>query len=188
MRPEMVIPQVNTVGLVAQYKLWAGLTSTASVFDYSLGGFTGTVAGTDIAPAYPGFTFNGTDDKITLGNIGTVRTCAFWMKPSGATQEIMQFAGGEWIDMAGGTIAGNGAGVSLTFFVDGIAGTSIADGVWNFVACTEAGLTANNVILGEAFGVGFYTGVFGDAMFYDSALSVADIKNIFSLTRWRYGV
>ena len=177
-------PQISTVGLVAHYKLWAGLTTTGEVFDYSLNGNNGTV--TNALPASPGFSFNGVGDDIDAGNIGAVKTCTFWMKPDGATQEIMQFASGEWIDMAGGTIAGNGAGVLLTFFVNGVASTFITNAVWNFVACTEAGLTADTVLLGEAFGIGNYTGFFGETMFFDRTLSAPDIKSIYELTKWRY--
>lgn len=64
--------QVNTVGLVAHYKLWAGLTSATTVFDYSLNGLIGTPAGTDIAPAYPGVSFNGNDDIISVASKPTV--------------------------------------------------------------------------------------------------------------------
>jgi hypothetical protein len=74
-------PQINTVGLVAYYKLWAGLTSAANVFDYALKGFSGTPTGTDIAPAYPGFKFNGTDDYIDVGDISAnANTIFLWFK------------------------------------------------------------------------------------------------------------
>ena len=78
-------PQFSTKGLVAYYKLYAGLTSTANVFDYSLNGFTGVPTGTDIAPAYPGFAFNGTNDFIDLSSSfqSTFRasyTISVWVK------------------------------------------------------------------------------------------------------------
>jgi hypothetical protein len=72
-------PQFSTKGLVAYYKLWAGLTSTASVFDYSQRDFAGIPTGTDIAPTYPGFKFNGTDDFIDVGNISAnANTVTLW--------------------------------------------------------------------------------------------------------------
>ena len=57
-------PQVNTVGLVAHWKLWAGFTSSVKVFDYSLNGNIGTVSGA--SPSYPGFTFDDASDNIQI--------------------------------------------------------------------------------------------------------------------------
>ena len=51
--------KVDTANLAAWWKLHDGTTT-----DYSGGGNTGVANGTDIAPAYPGFVFNGTDDYI----------------------------------------------------------------------------------------------------------------------------
>ena len=65
-KPELLVPQVNTVGLVAHYKLWAGLTTTGEVFDYALNGSTGTVTGA--TPAYPGFLFDAVNDEINCGS------------------------------------------------------------------------------------------------------------------------
>ncbi len=65
-KPELLVPQVNTVGLVAHYKLWAGLTTAGEVFDYALNGNTGTVTGA--APAYPGFLFDAFNDEIDCGS------------------------------------------------------------------------------------------------------------------------
>lgn len=61
-------PQFSTLGMVAHYKLWAGLTTAAELFDYSLDGLAGTAMATDIVPAYPGFVFNGSSSVITTGN------------------------------------------------------------------------------------------------------------------------
>lgn len=64
-------PQVNTVGLVTRYKLWAGLMASGKVFDYSFNSNQGTV--TNATSAYPGFSFNGSDTDIDCGNGSTVQ-------------------------------------------------------------------------------------------------------------------
>ncbi len=69
-KPELLVPQVSTVGLVAHYKLWAGLTTTGEVFDYSLNGNTGIV--TDAIPAYPGFLFDAVNDEIDCGSDNSI--------------------------------------------------------------------------------------------------------------------
>jgi len=61
-------PQISTVGLVAHYKLWAGLTTADIVFDYSLNGNEGTVSGA--VPAYPGFAFS--TDTIACGSASVI--------------------------------------------------------------------------------------------------------------------
>ena len=82
---ELLTPQVNTLGLVAQYKLYAGLTSASKVFDYSLSGNDGTVTGTSIIPAYPGFDLAGNDEYFNAGSaigtafVGSFTLCA-WIK------------------------------------------------------------------------------------------------------------
>ena len=92
MRPELVIPQVNTVGLVAHYKLWAGLATTGQVFDYALNGNTGTVTGA--APAYPGFLF-ADGSRISCGSDSSIDdifdgggTFVGWLRPTGVGQGL----------------------------------------------------------------------------------------------------
>ena len=83
MDKKYIEPQVNTVGLVAHYKLWAGLTSAASVFDYSLNGNDGTITASNIVPAYPGFTFAATaNDRIDIGTLGDFGSELATKKPS----------------------------------------------------------------------------------------------------------
>ena len=78
-------PQINTVGLILHYKLWAGLTTSALVFDYSLNGNDGTVVSAP-PPVFPGFDFDGSGDYINTGDTfqSTFRgdfTLSAWVKP-----------------------------------------------------------------------------------------------------------
>lgn len=73
--------QVNTSGLVAWCKL------DHSAFDYSLNGNNGVATGTNIATSYPGYLFNGTDDKITIADgvsfdFSTAMSVFSWIKPT----------------------------------------------------------------------------------------------------------
>lgn len=68
-----VTPQVNTVGIIAHYKLWDGLMSIGlgKVFDYACHGHDGTLqdgADGSMLPAYPGINFDGTDDYIEIAD------------------------------------------------------------------------------------------------------------------------
>jgi len=93
---------------ILRCKLWAGPTSPGKVFDYSLNGNLGTLNGTDIAPVYPGFSFNGTDDYIALTNDVGRGFAAFsvsaWVKRTANGIIIASSSGGSinwWFKMGG---------------------------------------------------------------------------------------
>ncbi len=184
-------PQISTVGLVAHYKLWAGLTTTGTVFDYSLGGNTGTVTGTDIAPTYPGFSFNGIDDFIDVGNQGgTIRTIAIWVnhaEGAGNTHPL-DLNGTAFISIEASQLVGNGMGPGLIEFVDGIAGTAVSRDVWHLISMNISDRTASDLDIGRVEGTGLFSGSIGEVLLFDRVLSAPDMKSMFELTRWRYGV
>lgn len=98
MKTKFLRPQVNTVGLVAHYKLWTGFTkpvvagvSDGSVFDYSLNGNDGAIDKDNAVtlPAYPGFSFDGASSKITVAANSSIAisstpafTIAAWINPA----------------------------------------------------------------------------------------------------------
>jgi len=91
-------PQPRTgPNTVLHFKLWAGLTFTAKVFDYSLNSNIGTVTGTSCLPAYPGFDFDGSADYIRVTSAASLSfgtTTDFTIKASfktssAATQRII---------------------------------------------------------------------------------------------------
>ena len=63
MKLKYVKQDVSDSSEVIHLKLWDG-----SVFDYSLNGLSASASGTNIAPSYPGYSFNGLDDFINLGS------------------------------------------------------------------------------------------------------------------------
>lgn len=63
LNPEILQPQVNTVGLIAHYKLYEG-----TAFDYSLNGNDGTVTGTAPTFQFPGIDLPGADEHITVND------------------------------------------------------------------------------------------------------------------------
>ncbi len=188
---ELLVPQVNTVGLVAHYKLWAGLTSTGEVFDYSLGGATGTLTGTDIAPTYPGFSFNGTDDFIDVGNQGSgIKTVLLWLFSPDVipASYLIDLNGTDYILVEGGELDPQGF-AGETGYVDGVAAVTVTNNTWHLVGLTlPTAKTASDLDIGRVEGSGLFTGKIGDVMLFDTELSAADIKTIYSVTRWRYGV
>ncbi len=102
-------PQVNTVGMIAHYKLWDGLMTTSKIFDYGPNGIGGTLYDTDapaapsLVPAFPGFYFDGTHDYIEIadndifspgdGTNGTAFSISAWIKMVDATEFIIATKG-----------------------------------------------------------------------------------------------
>ena len=192
MKRKHIRPQINTAGLAAYYKLWAGLSSPTTVFDYSLNGLTGTVAGTNCAPAYPGFSFNGTDDYIDVGTgPASVKSVALWIKQDdiAGNEYPIDLNGTDFISVASGAVTVNGF-TAASLYVDAAAGTSgvtaIAANTWAFIVVTDT--TASNA---TDFDIGketanFFDGIIGEVMLFDKVLALSDIKSIYETTRWRY--
>lgn len=184
-------PQISTIGLIAHYKLWAGLTNGATVFDYSLGGELGTPTGSDIAPAYPGFTFNGTDDFIDVGNQGgAIKTVLQWVNATNVTgfDYPIDLNGTDYMSINAGSVGANGFAGS-TIYVDGVQANTITADNWHLIGLTIAtAKTASDLDIGRVEGQGLFTGKIGETMLFDRLLSPADTKSIYELTKWRYGV
>ncbi len=190
--------QVDTVGLVAHYKLWTGLAGT-TVFDYSLNGAAGTPAGTDISPVYPGFSFNGTDDTINVGDldalVGSVLSVALWVNNADVAGQEFPLglnAVTDFINIDTGVVKITGFGAE-SLFVDGIAGTAgvtTIDATWHHLVISAGGaMTANAVEIGSALGtVAFYEGLIGEVMIFNTTKTAAQAKSLFETTRSRYGV
>ncbi len=214
-------PQPNTHGLVTHLKLWTGFSGNAKVVDYSPWGNDGVVVGAK--PAYPGFSFDGTDDYIgiaTPSNLPTgttPRTTSIWVKTiyTGAAQILITWganaAGDIWkqfIDVTSG---------NHWLFVNGgnARGTvDIRDGKWHHLIIACDGIAVENsifyldgeidVISGigaeplttteELFFIGVandgsttpFNGFLDDVRIYNRALSAAEVKTLYDLTRWRY--
>lgn len=190
-KAEFLIPQISTVGLVAHYKLWAGLTAPGEVFDYSFGNKPGTVTGTDIVPTYPGFSFNGTDDFIDVGNQGgAIKTVALWLfNPDvGSISFPIDLNGTDYFAIDGGELDPGGF-LGNTIYIDGVEAVAVTDDTWHCVALTlPTAKTASDLDIGRVEGQGLFTGKIGDVMLFDIELDAADAKSIYSLTRGRYGV
>ncbi len=191
MKTRFVEQQISTVGLVAHYKLWVGLTGATTVFDYSLGGATGTVTGTNIAPTYPGLSFNGTDDFIDVGNQGgAIKSVAVWLKSPDviASSFPLDLNGVDFFEITGGEMDPGGFAGS-TEYIDGIAAVAVTNDTWHCVGLTIAtAKTASDLDIGRAEGFDLFTGTIGDVMLFSTTLSAPDMKSIFEVTRGRYNV
>ena len=187
-------PDTSDQNLVAYYKLWAGWTSPTTVFDYAQGGFLGTAAGTDIAPAYEGFSFNGTDDKIDVGTGPTsVKSLTIWMKVADidGNEYPIDLNGTDYLSIASGAVTVNGFTGEILYVNAAVATsgvTAIAADTFAFIVITATtAANADNFDIG-AGGQAWFEGKIGEVRLYSSVLTPQEIKSIYELTRWRYRV
>lgn len=78
--------------------------------------------------------FNGTDERVDCGDVGTIRTISFWVRPDTTTEEIVLLSSGNDIMVNGGTITYTGVSASATY-VNGQASTTLAADEWQHVVC-----------------------------------------------------
>ncbi len=184
-------PKPGTLGLVANYRLWAGLVKPLTVFDYSQNGLTGTTTGTNIVPAYPGFSLNGTDDYIDVGTgPSSVSTVVMWFKPDDVTANTdypIDLNGTDFLTVVNGTLTKNGfAGGTAVLYTDGVAAAATVGLAWHLIAITDTvAKNATDFDIGKET-ANFSAGSIGEVWLYSDVKSVDDMKNLYELTKWRY--
>jgi hypothetical protein len=113
--------------------------------------------------------FDGTDDVITIGNTGrSVKTTAFWVKPTTTTEDFIDFDGGTHsVEVVAGTVTATGWDTP-TIYVNGVAGTALSAGLWSFiVVTTDTAFTASNIVLGNE--TIYLEGLMGPTRIYSDA-------------------
>jgi len=130
-----LMPQVNTYGLLAHWKLWDGLCAASTVFDYALNANLGSTTMIDYG-AYPGHNFVD-GSQISVGS-GTTLDNLFdggasfvgWLKPldQGQANSGVVFSKSNAAFTAGIVLYCNASDTKLTF----VQSTTSADGSWTF--------------------------------------------------------
>ncbi len=190
-RPELIMPQINTVGLVAYYKLCAGLTTANIIFDYSFGGFVGTPTGA--FPVYPGFFFDGADDVIqVVTGPSSVSTIAMWIKPNATTsEEVIDLNLTDFIEITTGEVTPSGfAGGVTNPFVDGVSGAVAVTTDWNLIGLTDTlakDASTGDMLIGQTdTGANAFDGLIGEVWLFSDVKDDAYMRSLFEITRWRY--
>ena len=210
-------PEPSSKGLIAHYKLWAGLQTAGTIFDYSLNGNTGTVKANS-APAYPGFSFDGVGDYITIGNAGStlednftisilfnltsVNTRLMSRRPANDTTQwdtYLELPNGVLVIYDGGTEwKGTTTGLNdnkwhqADFVINGASSMIYLDGIADRAAFNPS-ITAQveTTTIGcyrSASPAAFSTGTIGEIMLFDIALSAPEVKSLYETRRWRYSI
>jgi uncharacterized protein (TIGR02145 family) len=113
------------------------------------------------------FDFDGTDDYISIGSVGTTSAISFWVYADNNSRDIMDFDGGTHsIEVSGGTISATGF-ATPTIYVNGMRNaTNITTGAWYHVAITTAtAFNASTVKFGKE--TTYFDGKLDDVRFYN---------------------
>lgn len=116
--------------------------------------------------------FNGVDGYIDCGNVGTIKSLAFWTNPETTTEDFIDLDGGtHTVEVVAGTITATGW-VAVSIFVDGVATTALKAGLKQRVVISSAtGFAASAVKLGKE--TIFLDGTMGNPEFFSTEKDVA---------------
>jgi len=155
-----------------------------------IGTVSGTVSGaTDNADRFElatrAYSFDGTNDTITMGNTAvSIKSLLVWVKLTSTTQSILKLTDTPHkITISSGTIAATGWPATVAIYVDGAVSSTISDANWHCIAITTSGtaFAASNLILGYD-GTAYLNGSIGEIMTFSSQLSAVEVKTLYNLT------
>ncbi|MEM7827041.1 MAG: LamG-like jellyroll fold domain-containing protein, partial [Candidatus Aenigmatarchaeota archaeon] len=120
-----------------------------------------------------GLQFDGINDYVDCGDVGTVKTIEFWIKTNTLTEDILQLNSSVNVSVSEGTISANGFS-SPTIYVNGAEGSTLTT-QWSHVAITtNSGINANEVKLG-AVGTSYFNGTIDEVRIWNRVLTTDEI-------------
>lgn len=156
-----------------------------------IGTVSGTVDGaTDNSDRFElatrAYSFDGSNDKITMGNTAvSIKSLLFWVKLDSTTQSILKLTDTPHkITISSGTISATGWPATVVIYVDGAVSSTISDTNWHLVCITTSGtaFSVANLILGYD-GTAYLTGSIGEVLTFSSQLSAVEVKTLYNLMR-----
>ena len=124
--------------------------------------------------------FDGTDDYVSIGDIGTSATAlSFWVKPSSTTQSIVELSASDSIAISSSTVSVTGFGTE-TVYVDGHISSSVSNTNWHHITVvSSASIPANTVNIGKVSST-YYSGQIDDVKVFNYALTSDQIKVLYN--------
>lgn len=156
-----------------------------------IGTVSGTVDGaTDNSDRFElatrAYSFDGSNDKITMGNTSvSIKSLLFWVKLTSTTQSILKLTDTPHkITISSGTISATGWPATVVIYVDGAVSSTISDTNWHLVCITTSGtaFSVANLILGYD-GTAYLAGSIGEVLTFSSQLSAVEVKTLYNLMR-----
>lgn len=132
------------------------------------------------------YSFDGSNDKITMGNTSvSIKSLLFWVKLTSTTQSILKLTDTPHkITISSGTISATGWPATVVIYVDGAVSSTISDTNWHLVCITTSGtaFSVANLILGYD-GTAYLAGSIGEVLIFSSQISAVEVKTLYNLMR-----
>lgn len=125
------------------------------------------------ADIYFGSSFNGSSSVINLGDIGNTTEAEFdlYVPNVTGTKALIQLASGDYLQLNAATLEANDI-AGATFYVDGVAGTTISATTWQTVRVTYTTYDSTAVLIGNQ-STSFLTGYVKNLKFKNASSDVA---------------
>ena len=147
---------------------------------------TGLVAATDIVEGIHSGSkateFNGADESTDMGDVGTIRAVALWVRPATTTEELFKTAVGRDVMVNAGTVTYAGVAASATY-VDGEASTTLVAGVWQHLVCVFDSDEAADSFELATDGTNFGAVVLDEVMTFGAVLTQLQARDLWNRTR-----
>ena len=192
MKARFVRPRPHNIDLVLDLPLHNFVAGT--VIKDEQGSYDGTATNSP-TPTFPGFKFTAASSMyIDIGTGPTSsKTIALWINQDdiSGNEYPIDLNGTDYLAVESGTLKVYGI-AGRTLYVDGAVGASgsstITAGKWHHIVITDA--TANNASdmdIGRVT-ASYFDGKISDVRIYDQVKSATEVKDLYELTRWKYGV
>lgn len=150
------------------------------------GSQTGLVSTTDIVQGLTSqdraVEFNGTDEKIDCGDVGSIRTISLLVKPITTTEEFVLLDTGSDIMVNAGTVTYATVTADATY-VDGEASTTMIANRWQHLVCVlSAAIDANNFEIATD-GTNFGNIQVADVRIYSGVLTQLQVVDLYERIR-----
>lgn len=132
--------------------------------------------------------FDGIDDYVAVGNVGSVQTIEFWLNDSNAADGILELIdNANYISISSSAISLTGFTNSTTY-INGTVIATLASG-WNHVVVTADAISAASFKIGEA-NDDYLSGKIDEVRIYNRALSDAEVRYHYNrggpVAQWKF--
>lgn len=128
-----------------------------------------------------GIDFDGTDDYVDVGSIGTIRTISFWIKTDDTTsREIINVDGTDHIEITAGSVISAVSFPSNTVYVDGAIDATVITKEWHHVVVVvNSGSVSGSTFQIGRVGSGYFDGKVDNVQVFDRALTANEVIDLY---------
>ena len=124
--------------------------------------------------------FDGTNDKVVIGDVGNIKTVSFWVNADTATEQIIDLDGTQYITVSSNTLTLGGTWSSSIIYIDGVVSTTLSNDKWHHVAVTvTANIDADSVDFG-IIGSDYGDITLSNVTMFDTTLTSSQVQELYN--------